>query len=75
MRSAQVDKDVLIMMPTVNVLVTNSTTPVITGTADDGTCNEVVIAGATYTVTAAAGDVWNLDTAGCDTRQWYLQPD
>ena len=61
--SAQADKDVLISVPTVNVLVTNSTTPVISGTADDGTSNEVVIAGATYTVTATAGDVWTLDTA------------
>jgi hypothetical protein len=61
--NAQADKDVLISVPTVNLLVTNSSTPVISGTADDGTSNEVVIAGATYTVTATAGDVWSLDTA------------
>ena len=61
--NAQADKDVLISVPTVNVLVTNSATPVISGTADDGTSNEVVIAGATYTVTATTGDVWSLDTA------------
>ena len=61
--NAQVDKDVLIGVPTVNLLVTNSATPVISGTADAGTLNEIVIAGATYTVTATTGDVWSLDTA------------
>ena len=61
--AVQVDKDVLITVPTVNVLATNNLTPVITGTADTDTSNEIVVAGATYTVTAVAGNLWSLDTA------------
>ena len=60
--AVQVDKDVVISIPTVDPLVTNNSTPVITGTADVGTSNEIVVAGATYTVIAAAGDIWTLDT-------------
>ncbi len=59
----QVDKDILISNPTVNLLATNQTTPVITGTADTGTSNEIVVAGAIYTVTATIGNIWSLDTA------------
>ena len=61
--AVQVDKDVLITVPTVNVLATNNLTPVITGTADTDTSNEIVVAGATYTVTAVVGNLWSLDTA------------
>jgi len=57
------DKDVLISVPTVNPLVTNSTTPVISGVADANTTVTVVIAGATYTTTATAGGSWSVDTS------------
>jgi len=59
----QVDKDVLISVPTINALMTNSITPLITGTADAGTTVSVVVAGATYTTTATAGGLWSLDTS------------
>jgi Bacterial surface protein, Ig-like domain/Bacterial Ig-like domain/GEVED domain len=58
-----VDKDVLISVPTVTAFTTNIATPVISGTADVDTSNEVAVAGATYTVIATVGNIWSIDTA------------
>ncbi len=57
------DKDVAIAVPTVDLLTTNSATPVITGTADADTVLTIVVGGASYTLTATAGGSWSLDTA------------
>ena len=49
--------------PTVTSILTNNTTPALSGTADAGDTVTVVVGGATYTVTAIAGNTWSLDTA------------
>ncbi len=52
--------------PTVNALVTNNTTPTVTGTADVGNSVSVVIAGATYNTTADGLGEWSIDTNSPD---------
>ena len=49
-------------VPTVDVLVTNDTTPVISGSAEAGSSNVIVFGGASYTVIADGSGVWTLDT-------------
>ena len=51
-------------VPTVNPLVTNDTTPVITGVANlvNGETLTVQVNGALYNVTVGAGGVWSVDT-------------
>ncbi|WP_244847025.1 Ig-like domain-containing protein [Cellulophaga lytica] len=48
--------------PTVDSLVTNDTTPVLTGTAEPNSTITVVVGGATYTTTANASGDWTIDT-------------
>jgi len=48
--------------PTVNPQLTNDTTPVISGTAEAGSDITVIVAGATYTVTANDDGLWSVDT-------------
>ena len=49
--------------PTVDTVVTNSPTPVITGTAGAGDTLAVEVGGATYETTADPAGIWSLDTS------------
>ncbi|WP_157943738.1 MULTISPECIES: Ig-like domain-containing protein [Arenibacter] len=48
--------------PTVEIQITNDTTPILSGTAEIGSTLTVVVAGATYTITADGSGDWNIDT-------------
>ncbi len=61
--TVQTDKDIVIAIPTVDLLTTNNATPVIGGSAEADSILTIVVAGATYTVTTDAVGLWTLDTA------------
>ncbi|MEQ8681870.1 MAG: Ig-like domain-containing protein, partial [Cyclobacteriaceae bacterium] len=50
-------------IPTVNSLLTNQSTPTLTGTADSGNTITVAVGGATYVTTANGSGDWSIDTS------------
>ena len=54
--------DTAITIPTVSSQITNNITPTISGTADTDSAVVIIVAGATYSTTAAAG-AWSVDTS------------
>ena len=48
--------------PTVDVLLTNDATPIVTGTAEAGSTNTITFGGASFTAVANGSGQWSLDT-------------
>ncbi len=55
--------DVAPFQPTTNSLITNSSTPTLTGTAEAFTDLEITVAGVTFETVAKAENTWSLDTS------------
>ncbi|NOT86421.1 MAG: hypothetical protein HOP02_16935, partial [Methylococcaceae bacterium] len=68
------------LVPTVNALITNDTTPIITGTSGTGAALiagevlSVVVNGATYAVTPDASGLWTLDLGAATPASGTLAP-
>lgn len=65
--AVQANKDVVIAVPTVDALLTNNTTPTITGTAEANSAVAVMVAGATFNVVTNGGGVWSVNTSSPDS--------
>ncbi|MEQ9289736.1 MAG: Ig-like domain-containing protein, partial [Cyclobacteriaceae bacterium] len=60
--------------PTINSLITNDDTPIVTGTADPGSTIEVVVGGATYSLTADGSGDWNVNTESASPSSGSFTP-
>ncbi len=60
--------------PTINNILTNNTSPVISGTADPGTTVTVEIGGATFSTIVDESGNWNIDTSSDDPSSGTFSP-
>ena len=66
---------VMPVAPTVDSLLTNDATPLVTGTAEAGSTNTIIFGGATFTITANVFGQWLLDTGAVTPDSGTFAPD